>query len=115
MLAIFIAHGLLARPPCSFLVIGALLCGCSESAVVIAQTRLHKAPTAESQVVALVPKGSKVYASGCNYGWCWIKWNRQQGYALAKLLRTRSSGPGPAVEDRDDYGEAGQDAAGDDD
>lgn len=115
--AVSIAEGTLARLSLASLMIGAfaLLSGCSEPALVRAQTRLHKTPATQSEVVATVPAGSKVDASGCSNGWCWIKWNGQQGYALAKNLRTRSSGPSPAAEDRDDEAEGGSDAARDED
>jgi uncharacterized protein YraI len=88
----------------AFLVTGfaALLSACGEQATVTQQARLHKAPATQSEVVAVIPKGSKVDASGCSDGWCQVKWNGKQGYALAKVLHTRSSGSAPAAEGRED-------------
>jgi hypothetical protein len=113
-----VADGHIARLSYAFQIIGvcAFLSSCSEPALVTAQMTLHKAPTAQSEAVALVPKGSQVDASDCSNGWCWVKWNAKEGYALAKNLRTRSSRPAPAAEDRDDEADVGsQDSAGDGD
>jgi hypothetical protein len=107
---------LVARLPYAFLVVAicAFLSGCSESAVVIAQTILHKARSTQSDVVVLVPKGSRVGASGCSDGWCWVKWKGQQGYALAKDLRTDPQ-RAATTEDREDDLKGDQDAGGEED
>jgi hypothetical protein len=85
-------RALLAHPS-SVIGIFILLFGCSESALVTEQARLHKAPAAQSEVVALIPKGSRVEASACSDGWCRVKWNGKDGYALAKNLLTQSQRP----------------------
>lgn len=108
-----IADGILARLSCTSLMIGAcaLLSACGEPALVTVQMKLHKAPATQSEIVATVPAGSKVNASGCSNGWCWIKWNGQQGYALAKNLRTQGMRSGPPGENRDEEAEGPADAA----
>jgi Bacterial SH3 domain len=90
--------------PVAFLVIGlgVLLSSCSEQALVTEQARLHKAPATQSEVLAVIPKGSKVDASGCSDGWCRVSWNGKQGYALAKTLRARSAGSGAADNGREE-------------
>jgi len=77
---------------------------------VTAEARLHRAPAMQSEVVAVVPKGSHVAASACTGGWCYVNWNGKQGYALAKNLRTRGSGPPAVTEDRSEEPEGGEDA-----
>jgi hypothetical protein len=102
-------RALLAHP---WSVIGVfiLLFGCSESALVTEQARLHKEPAAQSEVVALIPRGSRVEASGCSDGWCRVKWNGKDGYTLAKSLRTRSRAGSAGSEGRDDDVYSGEDA-----
>ena len=71
------------------------------------QARLHKTPAAHSEVVAVIPKGSKVDASSCSDGWCRVSWNGKQGYALAKTLRTRKAGVTTADDERSEEMDGG--------
>ena len=52
----------------------------------IVDTNLRKAPRTDSQILAVMPKGTTVEAGNCGDGWCRISWNGQDGYAIARNL-----------------------------
>ncbi len=55
-------------------------------ATVAADVNLRKAAGTDSEVLALIPKGSKVEVGKCANDWCQVTWNGQEGYAVARNL-----------------------------
>ena len=49
-----------------------------------AETNLRKAPRADGEVLALIPKGMRVEVGDCRDGWCRVSWNGQDGYAIGR-------------------------------
>jgi len=73
----------------------------AKTETVTAEVNLRKGPGTDTDVITLIPKGSTVEVTGCTNGWCQIKFNDQEGYAVAQNL----GGPRPvrrrlAVPDR---------------
>lgn len=58
----------------------------AKPATVSADVNLRKAAGTESEVVTLIPKGSKVEVGKCSSGWCQVTWNGQEGFAIARNL-----------------------------
>src|SRR5882724_4406863 len=83
-------------------------CALAKPAAVSADVNLRKAPGTGSEVLTLIPKGTKVEVGKCNNGWCQVTWNGQEGFAIARNLglgtRTaaRRRPPGGYVPDDDD-------------
>jgi hypothetical protein len=61
-------------------------CALAKPATVSADVNLRKAAGTNSEVLALIPKGSKVEVGKCTNGWCQVTWNGQDGYAIARNL-----------------------------
>jgi hypothetical protein len=47
---------------------------------------LRKAPNTESEILTLIPKGTKIDVLRCAEGWCQVSWNGHQGFAIARNL-----------------------------
>jgi hypothetical protein len=54
-------------------------------------TNLRKARGTDSEILALIPKGTTVEVGDCRNGWCRVSWNRQDGYAIARNLGTAAA------------------------
>jgi hypothetical protein len=54
--------------------------------ITIAQTNLRKGPRTDSEILALIPKGTTVSVGDCRDGWCRVSWNRQGGYTIGRNL-----------------------------
>jgi hypothetical protein len=61
-------------------------CALAKPATVSADVNLRKAAGTDSEVLTLIPKGSKVEVGKCTNGWCQVTWNGQDGYAIARNL-----------------------------
>ena len=84
----------------------AILMTCGASAKPIAATRdtnLRKEPRTDSEILTLVPKGTKVDVGQCANGWCKVSWNGQDGYIIVQNLALASIRP-PGVVAREAYG-----------
>jgi len=64
----------------------AALSGCSDPGVVGVQAKLQEAPSLDSAVLAVIPKGSAIKVGDCNNGWCRVSWNGRDGYVLTKSV-----------------------------
>jgi uncharacterized protein YraI len=62
------------------------LSGCSEPGNVAADVKLKRAAAGESEVLAVIPKGSAIKVRTCTNGWCLVSWNGREGYVLTKYL-----------------------------
>ena len=58
----------------------------AKSATVSAEVNLRKGAGTDTDVLTLVPKGSKVEVGKCTNGWCEVTFDGQVGYAIAKNL-----------------------------
>jgi uncharacterized protein YraI len=58
----------------------------AKPATVSADVNLRKAAGTDGEVIALIPKGSKVEVGRCTDGWCQVTWNGHDGYAIARNL-----------------------------
>jgi uncharacterized protein YraI len=52
----------------------------------IASVNLRKAPRMDSEILALIPKGTIVEVGDCRDGWCRVSRNGQDGYAVGRNL-----------------------------
>jgi uncharacterized protein YraI len=77
-----------ARVAASAAILTILSIGCAlaKPATVSADVNLRKAAGTDSEVLTLIPKGSKVEVGKCTNGWCQVTWNSQDGYAIARNL-----------------------------
>lgn len=103
----------LARVAAGAALVTVLSIGCASAkpAKVSADVNLRKAPNTDSEILTLIPKGTKVDVGKCTNGWCQVSWNGQEGFAIAKNLGMarvrRPRGPGPGGEYEEDYGPPG--------
>jgi len=58
----------------------------AKSATVTAEVNLRKGPGTDTDVITLIPKGSTVEVDKCTNGWCQVKFDGQDGYAIAQNL-----------------------------
>ena len=72
----------------------------AKPAYVASTVNLRAAPGTGSDVVAKIPGGSLVDASGCDGGWCEISWQDKKGFAIETALdmsgrvpQQRAAGP----------------------
>jgi hypothetical protein len=56
------------------------------TATAAGDTRLRKAPRADSAILTVIPGGSAVAAGDCHGGWCRVSWKGQEGYAASRHL-----------------------------
>ena len=85
---------------------------CSDSGTVTSDAKLQQTPTAASQVLAVIPRGSAVKVGDCSNGWCRASFNGREGYVLTKSVRLserafRSTPEEDAPRGEDDTDEAG--------
>jgi hypothetical protein len=48
----------------------------------IGETRLRKAPRADSEVLTVIPGNTALVVGDCRRGWCRVSWKGQAGHAL---------------------------------
>jgi len=70
----------------------------------IKETNLRKEPTTDSEVLTLVPKGTKVEVGQCTKGWCKVSYEGQDGYMIIQNLVLANVRPPPGVVAGDRYG-----------
>ena len=58
------------------------------------ETNLRKEPNTGSEIIATVPKGTKVEVGACEKDWCKVSFNGQDGYMIAQNLAA-VAGPRP--------------------
>jgi SH3-like domain-containing protein len=61
-------------------------------ALVVTETRLRKAPRANSEILMVIPGGTTVAAEDCRGGWCRVSCNGRTGYAIDRSLGDRRPG-----------------------
>lgn len=54
----------------------------------VGETNLRTTPRGDGAIVTRIPKGATVEIGDCHNGWCWVSWNGQSGYAVARNLYT---------------------------
>lgn len=57
-------------------------------------TNLRKAPGTGYEILALIPKGTRIDAGNCRNGWCRVSWNGYDGYVAARNLSLATAPPG---------------------
>jgi uncharacterized protein YraI len=105
------------RPTSLFLSFAVLLASAAVAAAkpayVLTTVNLRAAPGTTNTVVAKIPGGSLVDASGCTNGWCAVSWQDKRGFTIQSALDLsgrvprRGPPPGYAVEDGPVYYEDG--------
>lgn len=92
----------LTRLAASAAVITILSVGCASAkpAKVSADVNLRKAPNTDSEILTLIPKGTKINVLRCAGGWCQVSWNGHEGFAIARNLGMARARPprGPGGE-----------------
>jgi hypothetical protein len=64
----------------------------------INEISLRKAPRTDSEILAVIPKGTTLAAGDCHGGWCRVSWNGQAGYATDRDLGVAERWPNaPAI------------------
>jgi uncharacterized protein YraI len=58
----------------------------AKPAYVAATVNLRAAPGTGSEIVAKIPGGSLIDASGCSEGWCEVTWQEKKGFAIQTAL-----------------------------
>lgn len=61
----------------------------------IKETNLRREPTTASDVVILIPKGTRIDIGQCTKGWCKASWNGQEGYVIIQNLALAAMRPLP--------------------
>jgi hypothetical protein len=61
-------------------------CAAAKPAVVSSDVNLRKGPGTDSEVITLIPKGTKVEVGTCTNDWCQVSWNGMDGYSIATNL-----------------------------
>jgi Bacterial SH3 domain len=71
----------------------ALACCCSEASekrigpvTTIRDANLRTVPRTDSEILALIPKGTMVEVGNCRDGWCQVSWNGHSGYTIGSNL-----------------------------
>jgi Bacterial SH3 domain len=87
--------------------LGAGLGCCSDPGIVTTQVKLQRAPATDSEVLAIIPRGSAIKVRDCTNGWCLVSWNGRDGYVLTKNVRIgdsarRTADTGTPDDDTDD-------------
>jgi uncharacterized protein YraI len=60
-------------------------------------TNLRKVPRIDSEILALIPKGTAVEVSDCHEGWCRVSWDGQDGYVIGRNLGVAAAPRWPNV------------------
>jgi hypothetical protein len=68
-------------------------CAHARPVAIAKETNLRKEPSTESEVLATVPRGTKVEVGACEKDWCKVSYNGQDGYMIAQNLT--AAGPRP--------------------
>jgi hypothetical protein len=68
-------------------------CAYARPVAIAKETNLRKEPSTESEILATVPRGTKVEVGACEKDWCKVSYNGQDGYMIAQNLV--AAGPRP--------------------
>jgi hypothetical protein len=74
-------------------------CAYARPVAIPKETNLRKEPNTTSEILATVPKGTKVEVGTCEKDWCQVSYNGQDGYMIAQNLAV-VAGPRPPGQPR---------------
>jgi hypothetical protein len=80
----------------AIIAIFATTCAHARPVAIAKETNLRKEPTTESEILATVPRGTKVEVGACEKDWCKVSYNGQDGYMIGQnLVAAGPRPPGP--------------------